>query len=138
MIELTYGMLRNGTFFPAFGKLYNASGIKDVRVIQNISRIQKLLDKYATEAQEIFLKLVKEYAVLDDKGEILPHDGVPNTYKIQEEKQGEWEEKVKEFTSTKVSLSAKRIHLHELVGVPLSARDLNELECLMVTLEEVT
>lgn len=135
-IKLTYGTLRDKDFFSAVAKINNFTDFKDARVMANIARIVKLIDKYQEEANDVFIKLLKQYAKLDEKGEILASPGKPGTYEIKDEVVAEWKEKYKEFCAVEFEIFAKKLNLHDLISAKLSPKDLIALDPLLNQPEE--
>jgi hypothetical protein len=140
MLEVTYGDVRNPMFKKSFSKVTNSTGFKDIRVVRNIVRIGNLLQKYEEEVQECWIKLLKEYAAVDEKGDFIPNIGPDNqpqagTYRIKEDCVGEaWDKAVKEFNALKFEVSAERMRLHDLVACNLSPAELSYLEPLLTDL----
>lgn len=130
-IKLTYGTLRDKEFFMAIAKLNNCAQFKDVRLIANIARIVKLIDKNQNESNDVFLKLLKQYAKLDEKGEVAPAPGKPGTYEIKDDSLIEWQNKYKEFCDVEFEIFAKKLYLHDLVPAQLAPKDLIALEPIL-------
>jgi hypothetical protein len=131
-IKLKYEILKNPQFFAAFGKVYHCTAIKDVKAVANVARLGKLLDKEAELCQEVFIKVVKQYAHLDDKGEIKSPEGRPGGFEIKEENKDAWVKAMEDFNATEAELFAKKIAGHDLVGANLSPADLVMLEPILL------
>jgi hypothetical protein len=134
---MSYKDLRNFALQQAIQKLFRYDSFKDVKVIQSISKLGKKLDEAKSESDEVFKKLVKSYAVLDEKGEIkLDTKGA---FEVPDEKTAEWSEKIKEYDATMVEFDAPKLSADKLVklGCPLSALDLTAMEAFLVADLEV-
>lgn len=107
-------------------------GWKDMRVTHNLVRINKLIDEYAKRTQDNFNALLRSFARLDEKGNFLPKvvngEPIENSFDIPDDKREEWKKAVEAFEETEVEISAKPLHLHDLVPCNLSAEDLSALE----------
>lgn len=135
MLKVTYRDLRDHAFRTAAGKLYNYGGYKDVRVTRDVARLVKLLDKYNTEGEDLIRKIAKDYAEVDEKGEVKVND--QGAFRILDEKAEEWKNKIKEFLDTEVEISSAPLKLLDLSGCALSPHELNALEPLLAKLEPV-
>lgn len=131
VIKLKYEALRDGAFYQAVAKINNFNGFKDARLLASIARIVKLVDKYQKECDEVFIKLVKQYCELDEKGEIKSPANAPGRYTILPEKLEEWKKAVEEFNKIEVELFAKKLDFNTLVAAQLSAHDLVVLEPML-------
>ena len=141
MLEVSYGEIRNPGFKHAFIKVSRSTGFKDVRVIRNIVRLANILDKADKEIHEEWVKVVKNYAVLDEKGEFVREEENgkprPDSFRLREEFVGEpWVKVQKDFADLKYQISANKIYLHELVNCDLSPVELAVLEPLLHDLSE--
>ncbi len=132
--KITYGDLRDHNFNRGFQKLANHNGFKDAKVIVAVARIGKLFKKRSEDVQEAFLKLLKSYAILDDKGEFIPmkdEKGVEQkgTFQMKPENIGEvWEKAQDEFNKSEIEIFANKLQLHDIVGVGLTPLELGALE----------
>lgn len=137
MFKVKYGDFRDPSFNRAFQKIANCGTFKDVRLMRNIVRIGKLLKKKEEECQETYIKLLKQYSVLDEKGEFVPTngpDGKPQagTFQIKKELQGEgWMKALSEFNELECEIFADGIALHDLTNVGLTPIELGALEMMV-------
>lgn len=136
MFVLKQSHLRNFSFHQAFRKLANHP-FDNVKTLYNVTRIAKLFDLSAKEADELFIKLVKQYCELDEKGRIKPLDPKqPNTYKIPEDKQEAWEAAMKEYNDIEVKFERHKIALEDCMAAKLTAADLLTLEDMVADYDE--
>lgn len=131
VIKLTYENLRDRSFYQAVSKINTFNGFKDSRILVNIARVVKLIDKYQKECDEVFIKLVKQFCELDEKGEIKSPADRPGAYTILPEKLGEWKTALEDFHKIEVELFAKKIKLFDLTPAQLSAQDVVMLEPML-------
>jgi hypothetical protein len=128
---VSYGSFRDNNFMQALARLTNHR-FKDPKAAYRVMKISKAIEKELPEAQELFLKTVKEYAILDDKGEILPaEEGKHGTYKIKEGSEAAWKEAYTKFQDIKSDLNWPKLTLDDIAGMDVSAADLNALELLV-------
>lgn len=152
MFKLKFADTKSREFLMAYSKVMQFTGFKDTKVAYNIAKIGRKFDQEAKTCQELYLKLLKGYAKLDEKGEIAPREEesvnakgekvmlkVPNTFVILEEKvkDGSWEKALTEFDETEIELHCHKIKLSDLDGAKLSPLDLTVLEPLLSEIEMV-
>ena len=133
---VSYGQFQEATFMRTMAKLTNQP-FKNPKTAYSVMKITKAMDTEMNQAQELFIKTLKEYAKLDDKGEIKPmvKDGQeqPGTYEIQEGKIEDWKKAFTEFKAIEADLGWNKIKLNDLEGMSLSANDLDHLETIVET-----
>lgn len=138
MIELKYSHVRNPEFQGAFSKLVNVQQLP-TKVTCLIAQIKKAFDKEVETAQECFIKLLKNHANLDEKGNfvelVVGGAKQPGTYSIPEEKQAQWMEALKEFGETTFNVERRKILMQEISEVKFSAAELIALEPLLSDME---
>lgn len=101
--------------------------------------IAKLGRKYETEVknvQELYIKLLKRYAKLDEKGGFIPpkdKDGkdLAGLYDVDPLKMDEWKVAFEEFNSTEVELECHSVFLEDLGDVGLAPADLMVLHPIL-------
>lgn len=130
MFKLSYKELRDGNFNRAFGQLANYGGLSTKTAI-NIAKIKKALDAEVEIAQKVFIDLLKKFAELDEAGEIKPHNGVPNTYNVPEERQPEFVIAMKEFEQMEFEVDRTKVTYRELDGAKMSANDILALDPIL-------
>jgi hypothetical protein len=74
---------------------------------------------------------VKQYAKLDDKGEIKPADGKPGSFEIRDEVVEEWKVKLDEYHNLTAEIPSYRITLDDIADVKLTANEIGAIEELM-------
>ena len=105
--KISYQELRKEEFIAGLTKIYRYDGYKDIALMLRIIKAVKLINKELESAQEIYLKLLKQYAKLDAQGNFVPPPGKEvghGLYCIEESKSEEWIKKQKEFYETEVEL----------------------------------
>lgn len=109
---------------------------RNIRTSYDVLKLTKKLNIELKNAQELFISQLKQFAYTDEKGNILPNEGKPDTYKIKEDLIPEWEKNFKEFNSMEHELGVYKLTLQDLDGLTLSANDLSQLESIIVVEEE--
>lgn len=118
-------------------KLANCSGFKSPALAINIAKINKALLEESKTADEVFQKLVKQYCKKDEAGEIVPHDGRPGTFVIDDAKVKEWDEKLKEFHSISFDVDRPKILLLDVqTAAPLSPLEIMALDKILLYEDE--
>lgn len=135
MIELNYGKIREGDFVMALGKLANYPNFGP-KLAYSVAKIQRKVLNEAKGAQELFLKMVKKYAKLDEKGEIAPIPG-PGQFTIRDEALEDWKKELEEFSTIKFQIAAHKLTFKDIEKVPLSPNDLIALEPVITELGAV-
>lgn len=152
MFKLKFGDTKSREFLQAYSKVMTFTGYKDMKVAYNIAKIGRKYDSEAKICQELWLKLLKNYAKLDDKGNIAPRmqesinakgekvsTKVPNTYEILPEKveDGSWEKATIDFDATEFEIPCHKIKLADLAEAKLAPMDLMVLEPMIDDTEPV-
>lgn len=137
VIKVKYGDFSDANFNRAFQKIANSNTFKDVRLMRNVVRIGTLLKKKESEVQETYIKLLKQFSILDEKGEFVGRPGpdgkpLPNTFQVKEEHVADaWPKAKAEFDALEVDLFCDKLNLHDLVNVGLTPIELGALECMI-------
>lgn len=127
MVQIKYEMIRNPAFNQALSKLMHYPKFTP-RTGLMIARLVERVKKEAQVAQDAFIAVVKKYAILDEKGEIAPDNGQPNTYKLREGQQEAFDKETSELGEQTFSVDMKPILLDDLSGVGLTPNELSYLE----------
>lgn len=135
MIKVPYKLLKSPQFQVALRKISNHP-FKSQKSAYNVMRIAKKVDEESKNCQELFTKLLKGFAKLDDKGEFVPVDGQPGTYQVPDEKQADFQKAAEEFDELEFTIERYPIKLEELDGVGLSPAELGAVESLLQPEEE--
>lgn len=131
MFLLKYSHLRSPSFHQALRKLANHP-FKDVKSLYNVTRIVKLVQQEGKQCDELFLKVLKGYADLDEKGEIKPINPTsPNTFSVPDSKKEEWEKAAKDFHEIEVKFERHKVTPEECVLAGLTANDMVELDPML-------
>jgi hypothetical protein len=123
MLTLTYGHVKNPAFLNALAKLAHQP-MKSPKAAYSVARIVKALSDETSVVQAAFLKMLKAYALLDEKGEFVPNDGIPGTYQIPEDRVEEWKKVNTEFNLMTFDAKGRKICVDELAGDAMSAHDM--------------
>lgn len=141
MFKLKFADVKNQDFVRAYMKIITHTEYKDTKTAYNIAKIARKFDQESKLSQELYVKLIKKYAKLDDKGEIAPRkEGervIPNTYEIRDEavEDGSWKKAAEDFDATEFEIACHKVKLSDLNNVGLSPVDLLALEDI-IDLEE--
>lgn len=130
-VTLTYQHVRNEAFVKALAKLARFEGFKDFRVAYSIAKFVRKWEQEAQMAQELYLKLVKQYAKLDEKGNVEPVENQPGTFQIPNESVEVWKQAAENFHTISFEIEVKKLPISKLEAVGLSAMELNALEPLL-------
>lgn len=129
-VKVKQGQFRSQDFIQGLVKIRNHS-FKDQKVAYGVMRLLKFFEQETELVQQGFQKLVKQFAILDEKGEFVPHNGQPGTFQIIPEKVEDWKKAVKEFEDVDVELQQHPIRLEHLQGAGLTPGDMLAVECLL-------
>lgn len=145
MIKLSYANVQDYQFVQALARLCNHVQYKSTKVAYNIAKIKRKFELEAATSQDLFVKLVKRFCNLDEKGEIASRkdkDGKPisGTYEIKQEHLDSkaWENAKKEFDSTDIDIHCHKVNLSDLDGVEISPSDIDKLMALIEEAPEPT
>lgn len=131
--SISYEKLRDPEFTAGIGKIYRFPKFKDVKLMMRIVRLTKLLQKYMDEGQEVYVNLVKQYALLDDKGNFIPPENKAlGDFQIPPANQEEWAKKKKEFAETTVEIFAEKFEVFNFSEVGLTPAELDALEPILI------
>lgn len=125
-VHVTHGDLRNDLAIPALVKMIKSPNYPNMRVVKKMSEIQKSLDHVFKTSQDAYIGLVKAYAVLDDKGNVVEQEGKPGSFTIPTDKQADWEKSITAFknTQTEITLPQGKMTLDEVAKVGLTPQDI--------------
>jgi hypothetical protein len=130
MIKLKYEVVRNQAFQQALAKLLHYPKFShDTK--KTVAKIVKRMHEAGEEAQHRFAAVVKAHAYLDDKGEILPNEGVAGTFKIIPEKFADFQKAVEAMEEETFSVGVHHLFEEQLDGVEISPNELILLEPIL-------
>jgi hypothetical protein len=135
MIKLKYKNIQDNLFNQAIAKLAGHT-FRDFRFNYNVAKFVRKFQIHVNDAQEEFLSLVKQYAILDEHGDFVPENNIPGTYTIKPEKVEEWKLARADFDSTEFEIPCHKMRIDQLEGAPLSAMDILAIEDLLDETEE--
>jgi len=131
MLTLTYGTVKKPQFVHTLAKLASKP-MTNPKAAYAIAKMTKSLGAETAVVQDAFIKLLKGYAKLDDKGEFVPteNDGVPipGTYQVPEENQEAFHAAMDVFHGQTFQCHGRKLTLDELEGCDLSAMEMDTLK----------
>jgi len=127
MIKMKYLNFRNPVFLHTMAKIARCP-IKDPKALYNALRISKKVTSEGRQAEEVFMRLLKQHAVLDAAGGILPIEDKPGTYQIKEESKGEWEQKIKDYMDIEWEMERYPLKLADISAANLTPEELHAIE----------
>lgn len=129
-IKLTYGAVREGRLTMAIAKLANEKF--PAKLGYDVLKLKKALVQEINTAQELFMKLLKQYAKLNEQGEIDPIHG-PNTFEIRDEAKEEWNKELKNFEAIEFEVPVNPLRLDAVPTLTISANELEALEPVLAS-----
>lgn len=133
-MKLKYSQLRDPQFVGAMRKLSNYP-FKVQKTAYDVMRITNKLTQEEKNAQELYVKMLKQHAKLDDKGNFVPRmDGdkpVPDTFVIDDtspEKFAAYQKAVEEFGDLEFNLDWRQVTFENLEDCRLTAAELSVLQ----------
>lgn len=148
MFTLTFSELMNPEFTSSLRKLMNYNGYADTRLAYNVAKIGRKYQQEARTCQDLYIKHIKKFANLDDKGNFVPRmrellnakgekisTPEPDSYTIPPEKMEAFEKATEEFRNTVFEIQCHKVKLADVAGAKLTPNDMNLLEPLLTELE---
>ena len=133
-VKLSYKVLRDGQFNNAMQKLSHYP-FKRQKTAYDVMRITKKLEAEGKNAQELFVKMLKQHAKLDDKGEFVPRmEGdkpVADTYVLDTDdpsKMAAFNKAQEDFANLEFNLDWRQIAFENLEEIRLTAVELDSLK----------
>ena len=137
MFKLKYSDMKSREFIMALGKCMQNTNYKSTTIAYNVAKIGRKFDQETKICQELYLKVIKAHAKLDEKGNIAPRvEGgkpVPNTYEISDDKVEAWKKACEDFDNTLIEIPCNKINLSDLENAGMSPADLVALEPVLET-----
>ena len=133
MIELEYGSIKNKNMTNAIHKIGQYTGFAP-KIAMSVAN---LIDEIAARESDVhkeWITLLKEHAVLDEKGDFLPkknHDDkiIPNSFIPKD--QDKLDIARDEFDKKTFTISADRIAMDDLKNVGLTPYEIKQLQPLI-------
>lgn len=144
MFKVTRRQFRNPHCNAAFNKIMHCSGLGDVKFAHQMAKMIRTLESESDLLSKVFVEYLKQFVKLDDKGEIVPFDGKPETYEIRDEfqkdpaKNAEYQKAMKDFEEIEIEIPHPKIPISKLGSVNLSPVELNALEPFLIDMEAVS
>lgn len=136
-LELEYKFLYNRNIKESLDKLFTAS--LHGKLLSQVVKLHKNVDKHFNILKKDYEELVKKYAELDDKGNLIEPDG-PGSFKLKEDKLPEWPKAITEFMSRKFIIDKMRkINSDQLInsGINLTSSDIINLTPILDGVEDI-
>lgn len=128
MIKIKFAHLNNEDFAKALVRLSNESGWANFQSSYNVAKILRRMKKELQTAREQHVKLLKNYAKMDEKGGFLRAEEGTFPYQIEDEKKAEYDAKMAEFLETEVELDCWPLKEEDLGSIKLTPSEINTLE----------
>jgi vacuolar-type H+-ATPase subunit I/STV1 len=127
---VTVKEINHPAFIGALSKLDNCSKFPTAAAAWGVMKLVKSCHELIQDQRTLYTKLVKEYAQVDDKGDVMLTDHKEIIYKDDEAKK-EHEAKFKEFMDAKLEVTGTPLKIETLDNVGLAPIELDALECLI-------
>lgn len=131
MFTLTYRDLNNPNFIAGIRQLGQEK--LPLPVSYNLIKIIGRVEKEIKVASELYQKVLKNHAELNEKGEIVFKDNVPGQYIIPEAKQEAFHAELKEWEKISFEVDRHKLPMHALTGAALAPVI---LEAIMPVIDE--
>lgn len=128
MIKTTYKQIRNPQFLGTFAKIGQHTKFKHTNAAYHVAKLYKAMTEEIRTAQDIFQNLVKEYALLDEAGNIVPQKDMPDSYTIPTERHEAWKAALKDFNDKEITIDQKPILYGNIVDINLSPVEMLAVE----------
>lgn len=138
MIKVKYSHIKEFPFLDVLGKLYHhptqpTQKPFPARVAYTLAKISEKAEKEVELMRELWVKLLKQHATLDEKGEFVPKqstDGkpVPGTFVVAEDKQAEFKKAGEEFGEIEINFTQHKLTFADLASISLTPQDIATLE----------
>lgn len=124
MVTVKYSVMRVHAFNTGLSKLLNYPRFMPAVALSIVRLIEKV-DKERDVAQKVYEGIVKKHAKLDEKGEVIPKDGDPNSFIVRDDSSQEaLDKEVQEMGEQSFSVEMRPIALAALEGVGLTPNEL--------------
>ena len=138
-IVLTYAQVLEPDFVEAIMKCVNAPGIKSSREIYNLAKMYRRLKIKLKDLNYAWRDLLRKFAVLDDKGQVVPYEGKEGTFEIKEGLEEDFKKAEAEFNDRKFILDCYALNFEDMnaAGSKLTAKDVDALGDIIMQNEEI-
>lgn len=135
MFKLTCKELRNDHFRMTMVKLANCDEYEDYKVVYNIMRMAKSLEKELARTQREWVTLAAKYVQIDEKGK----------FKTDESGELVWNEgidvaaakaAIEAFGDTVIEINRFKLKLSDIAPAKLSPAELSTIEPLLADMED--
>lgn len=132
MIRIGYDVIVSKGFQDGMKKLLAYPGFKNFSVAFNAGKISQEVDIHTMGLKKSIHALAKEFAILDEKGEIKTPEGAPEgAFQVPNEKIEEWEAKVAELQARELVVDRPKFKAEDLSDVGLTPVEILALEGLI-------
>lgn len=94
-------------------------------------RITKKLEQEGQIAQELSMKIIKQYAEVDPLGEVIWEDKRRGIPKVPEEKRMEFAKKIEELNAIAFTIERYRVKLSDIAPAGFPTRELDAIEDIL-------
>lgn len=135
MIQFQYQDLKKRDLMVAFNKLCQFPRLKPQKALM-VAKVSRQISEKEISVTGEFLEIVKQYCVLDDKGEIVPQEGQPGTYQIKEENQKAFQKVMDEFNVKTFEVKdCSKLYMKEIEGANLTPNEILAIEPMLTNVE---
>lgn len=134
--KLTNRQLKDPAFNQALAKL-GAFGFKNAKTAYNVAKVIRKVTQEGAIVQELYTKLIKQYAELDEQGLIKPLPDKPGTFQIKEGSVEEWQKAMDDLLALEFEVPCHKINIDDLDSVGLTATDMAALDVMLYSVEAV-
>lgn len=131
MLTVNYGQILSPNFQRGLAKLSQCPQFKSPKLAYNVAKILKKVDEEQKIAQDLYNKLITEYAEKDEAGKVKPHNGIPDTFLVRTENHAEWDAKLKELHAISFDIDRPALDLDEVMVAQLSPVEITALDSLL-------
>jgi len=129
-MEVSVKELNHPAFIGALSKLDNCAKYPTAQMSFNVMKIVKQCHEAIKDQRELYKKLVKEYAQLDEAGEIKLTDNKEIVYK-DAAAEAEHQAKFEEFMNAKLKITGEKLPLSALDNAQIAPIEFEAIMCLI-------
>jgi hypothetical protein len=130
-LKLSYKILRDTHFIPAFSKL-TSHPFKDQLLSWKLARVLKKVRDELDVVQNLYQKLIDQYALKDESGGLVPYENRPGTFLVRTDKTEEYLKALKELEEFTLEVDFEPIPLALVQDLGLTGQDYLALEPFIV------
>lgn len=130
LVQLTYGEVKKPMFRTAMGKI-SGHPFKDQKIAYRVMRIVDSVEIELKGAERLHAKLVDQFAEKDEKGEFVPLEGRPGTFRVPPDRQEEYGKALTDFDALSFAMRWRKLSMDDLSDLRLSAAELKAVESIV-------